>query len=291
MTAFALLLSANAAGFQLPSRLHAPSQRSARHPPPRLDDSELQAVGERATAALDSALEGLNAKPAETTTYLTQEEREEVLKALDAKRFGDKRPPSPPPPADDGWRGMSLNQDVLEERLSAPVTLDDRPSPPPGDAPVTSRAQTRKPYDAMLPLTPGAGGLRKPGAVGDEVAGPPPKPYMGVRALQLDALERTNLLLLLYLLAAGFGSSSPQLLDEGLMFTLRLAASALTVGHVAIAGYGAKLITDGAPPSAAAEGGAGDDDAPPRSVVAAAAWAVRLLLTGPAGLRTLRQRL
>ena len=68
------------------------------------------------------------------------------------------------------------------------------------------------------------------------------------------------------------------------MFTLRLAASALTVGHVAIASYGAKLITEGAPP------GDGVDDAPPSGVAAAAAWSVRLLLTGPAGLRTLRRR-
>ena len=287
MTTVALLFSANAAGYQLPSRLLAPSQRSARHLPPRLDDSELRAVGERATSALDAALAGLSATPNES--YLTQEERDEMLKGVDAKRFGDKPPPPPPPPADDGWRGISLNQDVMEERLSAPVTLDERP--PSSDTPMSSSAPSKKPYDAMQPLTPGAGApvLRK-ASVGDEVLGPPPKPYVGVRALQLDSLERANLLMLLYLLAAGFGSSSSQLLDEGLVFALRLAASALMVGHVASAGYGVKLITEGAPPPATAEGGDGGDDAPPRGVAAAAAWSVRLLLTGPAGLRTLRRR-
>lgn len=198
-----------------------------------------------------------------------------MLAEVELQRNGGVLPPPPPPPVEDGWGGFTLNRDVLEERLSAPVELD-APDSAPSVAPA-ARTATRV-YDEMLPLTPGAGGIRRPSA-NEEVVVATAAPYEGVRLLQLNGLERANLLLLLYLVAAGFGSSSPQLWDDGLLFELRLGASALVLGHALIAGYGFVLIR-----KAAGEGG----EAPRLS---APAWALRLLLTGAGGLRTLREEL
>ena len=64
----------------------------------------------------------------------------------------------------------------------------------------------------MAPLKPGAGGIARPSST-DELSPLPsaaPERPGAVRLLRLSGLERANLLLLVSLVAAGFGSSSAQ---------------------------------------------------------------------------------
>ena len=101
-------------------------------------------------------------------------------------------------------------------------------------------------------------------ATSGEPAGP------GVaRFFRLDGLQRANSLLLVFLLAAGFGVSSGSLLDDGTIETARLAASVLCVAHVAICGYAAFFAAT--------------------SGEAAVPWLLKCGLTGAGGLAELRR--
>lgn len=249
---------------------------SSRHRPPRLDEAEL---GSRANSNLDAALSSLQEEVGESKPYLTLEERNRMLEDVREQRRSLSGPPPPPPlptPNEKPLPGIMLNREALEVRESAPL-----PPPPPPSPWSSGAVPSAVPYDRMLPLKPGAGGVQRP--VADPALRPPAAPYRGVTLLQFDGLERANMLLLFGLFAVGFGHSSPSVLEDGTLAGLRLASAALAAGHVLIAGYGAAL----------AVGVVGDGDATePASKAApqpAVLWFVRLLLTGAGGLSKLRR--
>ena len=115
-------------------------------------DEGIDEAGARARSALDAALTDLQdeASSAAGQPYLTQEEREEVLEALAAKRREGDPPPPPPPPPEQPMRALTLNQEALEERLSAPVAPAP-PPPPPGVAPPRKSPAAPRSYDSTLP--------------------------------------------------------------------------------------------------------------------------------------------
>ena len=84
--------------------------------------------------------------------------------------------------------------------------------------------------------------------------------------------------LLVVLVAAGFGNSSPQVLDPELVGTLRLAAAALLLGHAATAAFGVTRVLDAPRPEN------GQEKLP-------VLWGFKLLVTGPAGLLSLLREL
>ena len=89
---------------------------------------------------------------------------------------------------------------------------------------------------------------------------------MGQRDLQPPAL------LLVVLIAGGFGRTSTTVIDEGLINVVRLAAEALLVAHVGLAGFGFTLAA-----------GAADQNP--------VFWAVKLSFTGVGGFAELKRTL
>ena len=93
------------------------------------------------------------------------------------------------------------------------------------------------------------------------------------RYIRLNGLQRANAGLLAVLLAAGFGQSSAEALDPGLVGTVQLAATVLCVAHLLIASYGAFVA------ATAADGKQN-----------AGLWFVKLAITGVGGLLELTSR-
>ena len=289
-------------------RILRASHFGARHRPVRLD--ELEAGAERARAALDAALADLVQEEAASANqpYLTPEEREQVLAETAAKRIEGDEPPPPPPPSNlvpEVDRGITLNQDAMEARLSVPVA----PSPPPplGAAPSSPSVDRVSPleFDGNVPRQTGAKELTQkelsnyafeglaPPPVPPDYRRPPPPPPGAIRLVRLNGLERANFLLLIALVATGFGSSSAQVWDPALVGSLRLAASGLLLGHVAVAVFGVTLIL-GAPSggdSGAAEDAAGVAAGTGEKEGLPVLWFAKLLATGPGGLLSLRREL
>ena len=263
-----------------------------RHRPVRLDLEEVEA---KAKSALDLALADLAEEGAASATkpYLTQEERDRVLAETAAKRLEGTEPPSAPPASNlppEVDRGLTLSPDAIEARLSAPVA----PSPPrsPSSAPSSPRVDRPPPpeFDGNVrkagakPLTQqelgkyAFEGLTPAPTGGPDYRPPPPPPPGAIRLVRLNGLERANFLLLVVLVAAGFGNSSPQVLDPELVGTLRLAAAALLLGHAATAAFGVTRVLDAPPPEN------GQEKLP-------VLWGFKLLVTGPAGLLSLLREL
>ena len=289
-----MLLAASAAYHPPTTRILRAAMGVApqRHRPVRLD---LEEVGAKAKSALDSALADLAEEGAASATkpYLTQEERDRVLAETTAKRFEGAEPPSAPPPSNlppEVDRGLTLSPDAIEARLSAPVA----PSPPrsPSSAPSSPRVDRPPPpeFDGNVrkagakPLTQqelgkyAFEGLTPAPTGGPDYRPPPPPPPGAIRLVRLNGLERANFLLLVVLVAAGFGNSSPQVLDPELVGTLRLAAAALLLGHAAVAAFGVTRVLDAPPPEN------GQEKLP-------VLWGFKLLVTGPAGLLSLLREL
>ena len=255
-----------------------------RHWPVRLD---LDEVGSKAKSALDLALAGLAEEGAAAAgqPYLTQEERLQVLAETAAKRVEGIEPPPPPPPsnlAPEVDRGLTLNQDAMEALLSTPVA----PSPPPSpssapSSPAVDRAPPPE-FDGNVPVAKGLSqkelsDFAFEGLTPVNTRAPPPPPG-AIRLVRLNGLERANFLLLITLVASGFGSSSAQVWDPALVGALRLAASGLLLGHAAVAAFGVTLVF-GAPPSEK-----GQEKLP-------VLWFFKLLVTGPAGLLSLQREI
>ena len=265
-----------------------------RHWPVRLD---LDEVGAKAKSALDLALADLVEEGAAAAgqPYLTQEEREQVLAETAAKRVEGIEPPPPPPPsnlAPEVDRGITLNQDAMEALLTAPVAPSPPPSPssapsspgvdrapPPefdgnvrkaGAKPLTQKELSNYAFEGLTPAPLPTGG--------PDYRRPPPPPPGAIRLVRLNGLERANFLLLIVLVASGFGSSSAQVWDPALVGTLRLAASGLLLGHAAVAVFGVTLVLGAPPPER------GQEKLP-------ALWFLKLLVTGPAGLFSLQREI
>ena len=287
----ALLVASSAYNARILRASHSTTTLS-RHRPVRLD--ELEKSGAQARAALDAALNDLVQEEAAAANqaYLTPEERDQVLARMAAKQIEGDEPPPPPPPSNlkaEPDRRLSLNPEAMEARLSAPVL----PSPPPS----ASVAPLPLDVDKGLPLEPGAmPPPPRPAALREYAPPPPPPPPPppgAVRLLRLNGLERANFLLLVALAATGYGSSSAQLWDPALVGTLRLAAAALLLAHAAVAVYGVTLIV-GAPAGAgsgAAEGAAGATAGAEQKEALPVLWSAKLLVTGPAGLLSLRREI
>ena len=201
-----------------------------RHWPVRLDEKQLDEVGAKAVSALDAALADLVEEGAASAgqPYLTQEERDQVLLETAAKRVEGIEPPPPPPPSNlvaEVDRGITLNQDAMEALLSAPVAPSAPPSP--SSAPSSPGVDRAPPleFDGNVPRNAGAKALSQKEysdyafqglapapqpTGGEDYRRPPPPPPGAIRLVRLNGVERGNFLLLIALVASGFGSSSAQ---------------------------------------------------------------------------------
>ncbi|KAL1519895.1 hypothetical protein AB1Y20_023384 [Prymnesium parvum] len=154
---------------------------------------------------------------------------------------------------------LVLSAAAKEERLAQQLQRVQQAADDATDGDARAGAPARAWQSSELPPLPLGGG----GA-----ASPSPKPEdQGFPFLRLDEAQRGGLLGVVLLLSAGFGRSSEQALPAEVVGSFKLAAVALSVAHLAMAGYGAFLAT--------------------QSGEAAAAWFVKILLTGFGGLSEL----
>ena len=188
-------------------------------------------------------------------------------------------PPSAPRPlfggvdddeADSG-AGVMLSAAAKEDkmaadliRLAAKGSAPAAPVPPPAP-----QSQPARVGDRLSPLKVASAAE----AAGDGKQSEKGPLYGLGRYIRLDGLQRANAVLLAGLLAAGFGRSSVDAFDPGLVGTAQLAAIVLCVAHLLIASYGAFI---------AATAAGGEENA--------ALWFVKLAITGAGGLRELSSR-
>ena len=149
-----------------------------------------------------------------------------------------------------------------EEQMAADlVRLKAKGPEAKGDA-----APTLQDYDRLSPM-------KLAGASSAQAARPEVKAEPGfTRYLRLDTFQRATALLLAVLLAAGFGSTSHQVLNDGTIGGARLAAAALGLAHMGLAGYGTLLAAQA------------ENEDP-------VLWALKLLITGPGGFAELKSSL
>jgi hypothetical protein len=88
--------------------------------------------------------------------------------------------------------------------------------------------------------------------------------------LALTPLMRVGTLLLVVTAALGYGRASSGLLESGVLEALRAGSAALAVGHALLAVYAAAVVA-------------------PKFKRSAAVWGLKVLLSGPAGISSLKQ--
>ena len=188
------------------------------------------------------------------------------LKAVAAVPVVENPWVQPPAETDLAGAGVVLSASAKEEKMAADLErLASGMSPlVSGGGGQSEAAATR---DRLSPLT-----LRN--AASDAADGRSPQEEGGGRYVMLDGLQRANALLLVGLLAVGFGRTSAQSLDEQTVGAVQLAFCVLAVAHLVIACWGAFLASRSAEAS---------ESAP--------LWFAKLTVSGLGGLLELNRRL
>ena len=165
----------------------------------------------------------------------------------------------------DTGAGVMLSGAAKEDKMAADLIRLAAKSSEPAAPVVAPKAPVG---DRLTPLKAPAAAA----AAGDGEQDKGPLYGLG-RYIRLNGLQRANAGLLAVLLAAGFGQSSAEALDPGLVGTVQLAATVLCVAHLLIASYGAFVA------ATAADGKQN-----------AGLWFVKLAITGVGGLLELTSR-
>ena len=165
---------------------------------------------------------------------------------------------------------VSLSASAKEDKMAADLArLAARAAEPAEETTTRKSAQPTSYGDRLAPLKVKRSSSEA--AAGKAASEPTDGPLYGLgRYLRLDGLQRANLALLVLLIAGGFGKTSAQVLDAGLVQTAQLGASALCVAHLLIAAYGTFLAST-----------AGPEQQP-------VFWFFKLSLTGAGGLAELK---
>lgn len=166
--------------------------------------------------------------------------------------------------------GVSLSATSKEDKMAADLARLAKASKEKADAPKAAAAPARAVEDRLTPLKVAASLQTEQQRLKNE---PKDGPLYGLgRYLRLDGFQRAEALLLVVLIAGGFGRTSTTVIDEGLINVVRLAAEALLVAHVGLAGFGFTLAA-----------GAADQNP--------VFWAVKLSFTGVGGFAELKRTL